>query len=211
MHTSNVVVQRFGRRNLVSAEAGALIRIQSDDLLLQSRGVWDWLQSLPSTFRITEPELQGSLFDVLVPLLTALTEQARLDLDASARVIQRSDDAVLFWLPLDEPRAADVAVELALHGLSEASSNPPDPKRSLQLWLQLKSLSWNLTNRHLALAAQRLGVPVMPVHLGGTSFLQLGQGAQQRLVCETLTDRTSLFSKQCGDKAVLHQLLVTRG
>ncbi len=211
MSKSNIAISRFRCRNRFSAEAGALIRIQSDDLPLQSQGVWIWLQSLPSIFRITEQELQGSLFDVLVPLLMALTEQARLDLDALARVIQRSDDAVVFWLPLDEPRAADVAVELALHGLSGESSNPPDPKRSLQLWLKLKSLSWNQTHRYLALAAQRLDVPVMPVHLGGTSALQLGQGACRRLLRETLTDRTSLFSSQCGDKAVLHQLLATRG
>lgn len=211
MHESNIAISGFGSRNRFSAEAGALIRIQLDDLLVQSQGAWVWLQSLPSTFRIKEAELQGSLFDVLVPLLTALTEQARLDLDASARVIQRSDDALLFWLPLDQPRAADVAVELALHGLRGEASNPPDLKRSLQLWLQLKSLSWGLTHRHLALAAKKLGVPVMPCKQAGTSYIQLGQGARQRLLFKTITDRTSLFSRSGDNKAALHKLLAMRG
>ncbi len=81
MYKSNIVIRRFHCRNRFSAEAGALIRIQSNDLPLQSQGGWVWLQSL-SIFRITEPELEGSLFDVLVPLHTALTEQARMNLDA---------------------------------------------------------------------------------------------------------------------------------
>ena len=75
----------------------------------------------------------------------------------------------------------------------------------------IESLSWNQTHRDAALAAQRLDVPVMTVHIGGDSFLQLGQGARRRLFHETVTYHMPLFARNVVNKAALNDLLAMRG
>ena len=208
-----VRVRSFLSGNRIDPAAGACIEVSGTETLraIDREAVWRWLETLPSTFLLDQEQLTGSIFEGFGTLLQAVSEQARLDSTAQVRVLRQSSLKWLFWLPIDDPQAAELAADLALLGIQASQEQPPNPVRSARLWSRFVVRAWNQTHRHLALAAVRQGVPARQLHLAGRQCLILGHGAHQRRVMETVTDCTPLMARFASDKARLHQLLAQRG
>lgn len=206
-------VRPFLSGNRMDAAAGACVELSVAEAPppLEPEAIWSWLQTLPSTFQIAFTTLNGTLHEVYSALLQALSEQARLEDQNEVRVLRREPRRWLFWLPIDDPQAAELTALLALQGVVASAAQPPDRTRSLQLWAQLEARGWNQTHRHLARAARRLRIPVRLVDRHDRRCLLLGHGAHQRQLLETLTDQTSALMSHRLDKLALHQHLAGRG
>lgn len=208
-----VRVRPFLSGNSIDSAAGACIEVSGSEPLRATdpEAVGRWLDTLPSTFLLDQEQLAGSVVVGFGTLLQAISEQARLDSTAQVRALRQASSSWLFWLPIDDPQAAQLAADLALLGIQASQEQPPDPVRSARLWSRFEARAWNQTHRHLALAAARLGVPARLLDCGHQRCLVLGHGAHQRRVLETVTDRTPLMARLATDKAGLHQLLAQRG
>ena len=210
MQISEIRFLRTG--NLFAPVSGAAISITNIDTSEQLDVVQlaAWLGAFPTSLRLSQSDLETPLATLIPRLLLAFTEQARL-LQTPVRLLQKSDNSLQIWLPVDDRHAAEAAVALMLHVVEAVQAGRSADAITALRWAALRSRLWNQTHAHLARAAQKLGVPFQRLDRNGQQFLQLGQGCRARLCHETVTDRTPLFAHSATDKELLHQLLLHRG
>lgn len=164
-----VRVRPFLSGNSIDSAAGACIEVSGSEPLRATdpEAVGRWLDTLPSTFLLDQEQLAGSVVEGFGTLLQAISEQARLDSTAQVRALRQASSSWLFWLPIDDPQAAQLAADLALLGIQASQEQPPDPVRSARLWSRFEARAWNQTHRHLALAPAAASAALLALGLGG--------------------------------------------
>lgn len=205
-------IQFLRKLNLISPESGAIIRLTGCPLnqKIDSDQLLHWLQGFPVSLEFNSASASQPLGLLLPSLLLSLTEHARLH-PGKTRLLYQGEQELRLWLPIDDEQAAKIATELVIHILESVQAGRPPDQKTNRLWKILQSRYWNQTHAHLARAAQQLDIPFYRIERGGQQFLQLGQGCQQRLCHETVTDQTPLFAHAATDKVALHTLLQHRG
>jgi len=156
-----VRVRPFLSGNSIDSAAGACIEVSGSEPLRATdpEAVGRWLDTLPSTFLLDQEQLAGSVVEGFGTLLQAISEQARLDSTAQVRALRQASSSWLFWLPIDDPQAAQLAADLALLGIQASQEQPPDPDRTplmARLATDKAGLHQLLAQRGVPLPHQRL-------------------------------------------------------